>query len=192
MRLATAFIACLCLSLSGFAFAADLDNNGISGDESLIPSSDYSPQGDRTEIVEFPTSADTWEVTNYPYWWHEGDTVYGVHDVALGSVDHVDVTLKIDYTVLNSGGHVDLDFMIDGTVIGSLVITEEDGLGYVYGSWDFEPMSPPFELRWYETNTVASGAGSISLNETGECTVDFSGAVAVESDTWSALKAAYR
>jgi len=193
MRLATVFCFCLCLSLSGFALAADLDNNGISGDESLIPSSDYSAPADRTDIVPFPTAADTWEVESYPYWWHVGDTVYGDHDVPLESVDHADVTLKMSYSSLNSGGHVDLNLMIDGTVVGSVVITEADGTGFVYASFDFDPIVPPFELRWYETNLVDPGAGSIQLDEVGECMIDFSGgAVAAESATWTTMKAAYR
>ena len=193
MRLATVFCFCLCLSLSGFALAADLNNNGISGDETLIPSSDYSAPADRTDIVPFPTSADTWEVFYYPYWWNQGDTVYGEHTVPLESVDHAEVTLKIFDSVLNGGGHVDLDLMIDGTVVGSVVITEEDGTGFVYASFDFDPIVPPFELRWYETNTVAGGAGSIQLDESGECMIDFSGGtVAAESATWTTMKAAYR
>ena len=193
MRLATVFFFCLCLSLCSLALAADLDNNGVSGDEPLIPDTDYAVPADRTEIVPFPTAADTWEMTYYPNWWNLGDTVYGDHDVPLDSVDHADVTLKINSTVLSGDGHVDLDFMIDGTVVGSVIITEADGTGYVNASFDFEPITPPFELRWYETNTVESGLGSITLDEAGECTVDFSGGpVAIESATWTVLKATYR
>jgi hypothetical protein len=102
------------------AFAEDTDNNGIAGDETYVPEV-FNGNPDRTESVAFPTSLDTWSVSSYPYWWHVGDTVYGVHTVTYSSVCHADVALKIDVNVLNSGGgHVDLDFKINNTTVGSL------------------------------------------------------------------------
>ncbi|MBD3335130.1 MAG: hypothetical protein GF355_06405 [Candidatus Eisenbacteria bacterium] len=186
----------LAFGLVGFlspAFAADLDNNGIENDESHVPGTFDGGDTDSEETVLFPTSADTWEVAYYPYWWNMGDTVYGDHTIGLSSVTHADVTLKISYNVLNNGGHVDLDFRIDGTTVGSLVLTEGDGTGYVYGSFDFAAVSPPFELRYYETNTVGSGLGSVSLDETGLCSVTFSDGepTPVEDSTWGQIKKVY-
>jgi hypothetical protein len=178
--------------LAGPALAVDLDNNRIENDEIHMPGT-FDGETDRDETVIFPTSGDTWDVASYPYWWHVGDTVYGVHELSEACVDHVDLTLKISYNVLNSGGHVDLDFRIDGTTVGSLIVTEGDGVGYVYASFDFAPMSPPFELRYYETNAVATGAGSISIDQTGLCSAAFSTCLsAVEQTTWSRVKALYQ
>lgn len=179
------------LALAGPALAVDLDNNGIDGDENHVPGV-FEGNPDRDETVLFPTSQDTWQVASYPYWWHQGDTVFGTHSVSLDCVDHVDIALKISYTVLNGGGHVDLDFRIDGTTVGSVSILESHGTGYVYASFDFAPMTPPFELRYYETNTVGGGLGSVSLDETGLCEVTFAGATPVEDSTWGQVKAFFR
>lgn len=182
--------------VAGAGFAAptvDRDNNGIAGDEPEVTRPPAPADTDRTDVVLFPTAADTWEMVYYPNWWNAGDTVYGTHDVNLPYVNHAEVQLKIFSNVLSSGGHVDLDFQIDGVTVGSVVITEGDGVGYVYASFDFANMTPPFELRWFETNTVAPGAGSMVLDESGECLVDFSGdPVAVEQPTWSGVKSIFR
>jgi hypothetical protein len=177
---------------AGPVTAADLDNNGIAGDETYIPG-EFNGESIRDETVIFPTSADTWDVLYYPYWWNVGDTVYGVYDVDLDYASHVDLVFKISYTVLNSGGHVDLDFRINGTTVGSFVVTEADGTGYIYQSFDFDPIAPPFELRYYETNTVDPGEGSISIDETGLCSATFSGgATPTERTSWGRVKEFYR
>ncbi len=182
----------LVLALAGPALAADLDNNGIENDEFWVPGT-FDGETDRDEMVYFPTSQDTWQVSSYPYWWHVGDTVFGVHDVGLDCVDHAVATIKISYNVLNSGGHVDLDFRIDGVTVGSMVLLEEHGTGYVDAVFDFAAMVPPFELRWYETNQVAGGAGSVSIDETGLCSVVFScGGTSSDDTTWGTIKDLYR
>ena len=174
MRKLLVFFAIAMLASAGTAYAVDMDNNGIDNDETYVPGT-FQGNPDVDETVMFPTSADTWVVASYPYWWHAGDTVFGNHNVSLGSVNHVDLALKISYNVLSGSGHVDLDFRIDGTTVGSLSVLPSDGTGYVNASFDFAPMTPPFELRYYETNTVGSGLGSVSLDETGLCTVTFAG-----------------
>jgi hypothetical protein len=190
-RLLSVMLFAGALLVPGQLLAADLDNNGIQNDETHVPG-EFVGNQEGGALVYFPTSADTWDVTFYPYWWNAGDTVFGVHNPPVGAVTHADVALKISYTVLNSGGHVDLDFRINGTTVGSLVITEAHGTGYVYGSFDFPAVSPPFELRYYETNTVASGAGSVSFDETGLCTVEFSGSTPVVESTWGKIKELYK
>ena len=181
------------LTGAGVAFAAeDTDNNGVVGDETYVPQV-FAGNPDRLETVLFPTSLDTWSVASYPYWWHVGDTVYGTHSTSYGCVCHADVALKIGNSVLNGTGHVDLDFRINGTTVGSFVITAADGTGYVYGSFDFDPVCGPFELRLYETNLVAPGLGSISLDESGLSSVTFSDcSTATENTTWGTIKAVYR
>ena len=191
-KLLLMFLALGLTASAGTAMAVDLDNNGVQNDETYVPGV-FNDNPDRDEQVVFPTSADTWQVSSYPYWWHVGDTVYGTHDVSLPTVDHVDVVLKISYSSLNAGGHVDLDLRLNGTTVGSFIITQADGTGYVNHSFDFAPMAPPFELRYYETNLVASGAGSVSLDETGLNSLTFSGgAVPTEETSWSQVKNLYR
>jgi len=124
----------------------------------------------------FPVNSDTWSVSGYPYWWNVGDTVYGIRNPSVGAVIHADVALKLSYNILNDGwgGFVDLDFEINGVPVGSFHVTEEHGLGYLFGSFDFAAVAPPFELRYTETNTVVSNAGSISLDDVGKSWVTFS------------------
>jgi len=176
----------------GFALAEDLDNNGIMGDETYVPGV-FTGNPERDETVNFPVSTDTWIVTSYPYWWHPGDTVYGNRNVSLGSVDHVDLAFKISYNVLSGSGHVDLDFRINGTTVGSIMALPSHGTGYIYASFDFPPVAPPFELRYYETNLVDPGAGSISIDATGLCTATFSfGGTPVDDSTWGQVKSLFR
>jgi hypothetical protein len=176
------------------ALAVDLDNNGVIGDEQPLNSGTFIGSPDRDETVVFPTSQDTWSIYYYPYWWHVGDTVYGTHTVPLTSVNHADITLYLAYNILTPGcGFVNLDFRLNGTTVGNFTVYPEDGLGPVLASFDFPSVTPPFEMRYYETNTVAGGCGSISMDETGLNNVVFSGGpTPAESPTWSAIKALYR
>jgi len=169
----------------------DPNNTGVFNDEPTFERPEFDGLTDFTQVVLFPTAADNWDVEFYPYWWNVGDTVFGVHDPGTGDVTHADVILKISYNVLSGSGHVDLDFQIDGTTVGSVSVTPADGEGYVMASFDFPPMTPPFELRWISTNTVDPGAGSVSLDETGECLVDFGGILPVETRTLSEIKHLY-
>ncbi|MBD3236459.1 MAG: hypothetical protein GF330_07135 [Candidatus Eisenbacteria bacterium] len=178
----------------GPALAVDVDNNGIDGDQGMIQPEGYDGETDRDEVVVFPTSQDTWVVNSYPYWWHVGDTVYGVHDVALETVCHADIELYLIYnSLVPDCGYVDLQFQIDGTVVGDFRILPEDGLGPINASFDFEPMSPPFELRYYETNQVVGGCGSISLDESGLNSVTFSDDPSPAAEgTWGEVKALFQ
>jgi hypothetical protein len=180
------------LASTGTALAVDMDNNGIDNDETYVPGT-FIGNPDLDEVVMFPTSADTWQVAFYPYWWNVGDTVYGTHNVNLSTVSHVDLALKISYNVLQGSGHVDLDFRLNGTTVGSFSVLPSDGTGFVYQSFDFSPIAPPLELRYYETNQVASGMGSISMDETGLCTATFTGGgTPTEASTWGRVKALFR
>ncbi|MBM3317262.1 MAG: hypothetical protein FJY75_05370 [Candidatus Eisenbacteria bacterium] len=194
MRHLLAFPLFALLCIAPAVLAADLDNNGIAGDEAPLPGGVYDGDTDRDETVVFPTSQDTWSVYYYPYWWHVGDTVYGTHTVPLCSVTHADITLYLTYNSLVPGcGFVNLDFRLNGTTVGSFTVTPEHGLGPVLASFDFPAVTPPFEMRFYETNQVAGGCGSISLDESGMNTVAFSGGTTPpESPTWSAIKGLFR
>jgi len=173
------------------AFAADQNNNGVENDEVYVPGV-WNGEQEGGPVVVFPTSADTWQVQAYPFWWHVGDTVFGNYNPAISGVTHADVALKLDSNVLNGTGHIDLDFRIAGVTVGSFTILPSDGTGTVNASFDFAPVDPPFELRYFETNGVDPGAGSVIFDETGLSSVTFSGGPTptVES-TWGKVKSLY-
>lgn len=120
--------------------------------------------GRLSTTVHFPVVSDTWQVANDPYWYMLGDTVFGQRNTSVTPVNHADVALRLATNVLQTGAYVDLHFRINGISVGTLQVTPDDGVGIVWDSFDFGPMVPPFELRYYETNTVPGGGGSISLN----------------------------
>jgi len=126
--------------------------------------------------VVFPLSSDTWDVEFYPNWFNDGDTVHGTRNPSVAAATHADIAFKISRSNLSSGngGFIDFDFEIDGTPVCFFLITEQHGLGYVYGSCNFPAVTPPFEIRFTEVNTVVTGGGSISLDEDGASWVTFS------------------
>ena len=192
-KFATTLLLLAMLCFAGTALAnSDLDNNGIIGDETYTVKP-FTGDTSLDETVVFPTSADTWQMTYYPYWWNYGDTVYGTHDCPLEYVNHADIHLKLSYNILTSGvGFVNLDFRLYGVTVGSFTITAEHGTGYVDVSFDFAPVYMPCELRFFETNTVVSGAGSVSMDESGMSSVTFAGGVTPAADSsWGQVKALY-
>jgi hypothetical protein len=189
-----AFLFVLLLGSAVSAYAVDSNNNGnLTDDEFPVDPGTFVGNPDGREIVQFPTSADTWNLVYYPYWWHVGDTVYGTHTVSLSTVNHADLTVYLSYSSLSPGcGFVNIDFRIAGTTVGSFQILPEDGLGPIYASFDFADQTPPFELRYYETNQVVGGCGSISFDESGMNTIDFSGGPSPTIDTtWGSIKALF-
>jgi hypothetical protein len=173
------------------AFAADQNNNGIENDEVYVPGV-WDGEQEGGPVVVFPTSADTWQVASYPFWWHIGDTVFGNYNPAVSGVTHADIALKIDQNVLSGTGHVDLDFRIAGVTVGSFSILPSDGTNTVNASFDFAAVNPPFELRYFETNLVDPGAGSVVFNETGLNSITFQGGpTPVVESTWGKVKNLY-
>ena len=141
------------------------------------------------ETVQFPTSADTWNVQSDPYWWHIGDNVLGNRTLGLSAINHADVTLNIIYSSLSGTGHVDLDLRINGVTVGSMIVLPSHGTGYVVFPLDFAPMAGgAIEIQYYETNLVDPGAGSIQL---GEGTIDFFGSTPTLGTSWGSVKALY-
>ncbi len=137
---------------------------------------------------DFPSGADTWEISRYPYWWHVGDTVYGDY-VTTETISHVDLYIMLTYNSLNSGGHCDIDFRINGTTVGSFQFTEASGMGPVEESFDFAPIpAGTIELRYYETNLVAPGAGSVTISEASATNFVTFSMTALERTTWGAIK----
>ncbi|MDP6418420.1 MAG: hypothetical protein QF492_01845 [Candidatus Krumholzibacteria bacterium] len=142
------------------------------------------------ETIDFPTDSDTWEISSANYWWHEGDTVYGDRTVTAPA-SQADVYLNIPYNSLSGDGYVELEFTIGPEVIGYMVILPSHGTGIVSFSFTF-PTIPPgtHEFRYYETNLVCGGCGSIQIDPTGGY-VELSGTTAVQPGTWSSVKSIY-
>jgi hypothetical protein len=182
----------LVLGTAGATFAMENSNDN----DCVLPGETFSGHETaafepfRGDVFDFPTSADTWTMTYYPYWWNTGDTVYGTY-VTTETIDHAEISLSLTRNSLVSGGHCDIEFRIDGTAVGTFTITEASGLGPILESFDFTSIpAGPHELRYYETNTVAPGCGSVDMNEAaGINSVSFS-CLALEQTTWGAIKAA--
>lgn len=153
-------------------------------DDDIIPVQTY-----RGDVFDFPTSADAWTMTYYPYWWNAGDNVAGTY-VTTETVDHVEISLTLTRNSLTGGGHCDMEFRINGAAVGTFMVTEASGLGPIMEIFDFAPIAAgPLELCYYETNTVGSGLGSYDMNEVaGINSVSFS-SVALERSTWGSIKA---
>lgn len=194
MRNWAVWVFVLLLGSTVSAYAVDVNNNGIFTDDQFPPDpGTFVGNPDRDELVVFPSSIDTWTINSYPYWWHVGDTVYGTHTVSLGTVSHADITLYLTQNYLTSGcGFCNIDFRIAGTTVGNFQISAESGLGPIYASFDFSPTSPPFELRYYETNQVVSGCGSVVMDESGRNTVNFGGVSPTDETTWGSIKGLFQ
>lgn len=121
--------------------------------------------------VDFPLpqGTDTWQVYSYPWWWNAGDTVFGDRDLGSVHFNQVAIHLPITVNALNEsmGGYVALDLRIGGTTVASFTIHQADGVGMWEDTLtiDFTPTGT-MQVRYYETNTVVSGAGSISIGDT--------------------------
>lgn len=145
--------------------------------------------------IDFPLASDTWEVVSDPYWWNIGDTVYGDRDLGTDDITQLDIYLPLDYNSLTASGFVDLDIRVDGNTIASFTIINTDGM-LVERTIDLSssPVTPTgtMEFRYYETNQVAGGQGSIIPADTGG-TVDFTtgGSNIVES-SFGQIKAEFK
>lgn len=188
-------ILLLGLLLLGMSSASAIEDFGVinsvlpglvSSDHDIVPGQTY-----RGDTFDFPTYADTWTMTYYPHWWNAGDTVYGTY-VTTETIDHAEISFTMTRNSLVDGGHCDIEFRIDGTTVGSFTVTESSGFGPVTEAFDFTPIpAGSHELRYYETNTVASGCGSFDMNEaSGINSVAFSYLTSLTQTTWGAIKTA--
>ncbi|MCD4847460.1 MAG: hypothetical protein K8R76_04640 [Candidatus Aegiribacteria sp.] len=178
---------------SGIILAAgDCDNNGIPDDELFANPGTFEGESNRDVTIIFPTSSDTWQLVYYPYWWNSGDTVFGTHTISEDNVDHAEITILLTTNTLITGGYCNIDFRIDGNTCGSFQILPEDGLGPITESFDFTALpAGTHELRYFSTNKVAPGCGSIVWNVTGSNSVVFSGGSSLDDSTWGMIKSAF-
>ena len=181
------------LGSSGAILAAgDRDNNGIPDDEVFSDPGTFEGESNRDDTFIFPTSSDTWDLQYYPYWWNYDDTVFGTYTISEDNVDHADITIILTTNTLVSGGYCNIDFRVDGNTLGSFQILPEDGLGPIMESFDFTAISAgTHQLRYFSTNTVAPGCGSIVWNVTGSNSVVFSVGSSLNDSTWGMIKSAF-
>lgn len=119
-----------------------------------------------TFSVDFPLSSDTWELSDYPNWCNQGDTVYGDRDLGTSELTEVTIYLPISDNNLSYSGYVDLDLRLDSTTIASFTITAADGSGMLIRNFaiSYSP-SGTTEVRYFETNQIIPGAGYIVIGE---------------------------
>ncbi len=124
--------------------------------------------------VQFPTSADIWNVQNGGNdWYQSGDNVSGDRSLTLSNFNHANVSLYLSYNSLNGTGHVDLNFLINGTIVGTMTILPTHGAGYANFPINFTPIDGGIvTLQYYETNTVDLGRGAIHIDPN-LSTIDF-------------------
>ncbi|MDP6418229.1 MAG: hypothetical protein QF492_02865 [Candidatus Krumholzibacteria bacterium] len=142
------------------------------------------------QTFDFPLASDTWS-SGSNWWWSEGNTVYGDRDVT-GPVTQAEVVLYLSGNGLTEGNTADLDFRLDGVTVGTLHITAEDGLGPITGSFSFDEIDSPSELRYTMASDICGGCGAINLKDALEVsTVTLSTGTATDESNWSFLKSSY-
>lgn len=136
----------------------------------------FTNTGLAATLVYFPTDADTWSIASDPYMWHDGDYIEGTRDISVNTVyvDRIKVHAVLSYNVLSASGEVDIDVYLNNVLVGGFTVFANDD------AVDAEFFFPPIELvdglvtiKYLETNTVAPGAGSITIDDM-ESTVELS------------------
>lgn len=120
----------------------------------------------------FPTPDDTWVIYSDPYMWHAGDYIEGTRYLGAGPmrITHLIIHVELSYTSLWGIGHVDIDVYLNGNYVGSFVFEP----GQVSKDLMFTGLSVyspdgMVTIKYYETNTVASGYGSITICSVYSC-----------------------
>lgn len=156
----------------------------------LVPSFAFGA----TVVATFPLSSDTWIIQSNPYWWHVGDTVYGNRNIGTTQLNSAVVHIPITYTVLRAGGYINMDLRLGGSTVGSFTIVGPVSVGTWVKSFNLSPYTPSGtpQVRYYETNQVAPGYGSIVMGTSGGW-IDFNtGGLGVSAASFGQIKALYR
>ncbi|NIT34936.1 MAG: hypothetical protein GTN49_00310 [candidate division Zixibacteria bacterium] len=156
----------------------------------LVPSFAFGA----TVVATFPLSTDTWIIRSNPYWWHVGDTVYGPRNLGTAQLNSAKVNIPIAYTVLRAGGYINMDLRLGGSTVGSFTIVGPVSVGTWVKSFNISPYKPSGtpEVRYYETNQVRSGYGSIVIGRTGGWIDFYTGGVGVAPASFGQIKALYK
>jgi len=132
----------------------------------------------RTMTVNFPSADDTWSIAHYPYMWTQGDYIEGTRDLGrFALLKGMDIHVVISFNVLHTPyGEVDIDVYVNDNKVGSFVVLP--GMTTLDASFSFKISCKGgvVKIKFLETNTVASGYGSITISSTSS-TVTFKGLI---------------
>ncbi len=147
-----------------------------------------------TVVATFPLSSDTWQVRSNPYWWNVGDTVFGPRNIGTAQLNSAKVHIPLTYSSLRSGGFINMDLRLGGSTVGSFTMQGPVSVGTWVASFNLSPYTPSGtpEVRYYETNQVRAGYGSVTIGRTGGW-IDFhTGHVSVSPASFGSIKALYK
>jgi hypothetical protein len=147
-----------------------------------------------TVVASFPLSSDTWTLRYYPYWWNVGDTVYGPRNLGTNTLNSAVVHIPVTYASLTASGFILMDLRLAGSTVGSFRIQGPISVGTWVASFNISPYTPSGnpEVRYYETNQVASGQGSISIGTTGGWIDLNTGSLGISPSSFGKVKALYK
>ena len=129
-----------------------------------------------SKTVAFPTANDTWSITYYPYMWIKGDYIEGTRDLGKFAILwQMRIHLALE-NFLTGLGEVDIDVYLNGVKVGSFVVLPGDTAVDVTLSFLMFCKRGLVTIKYLETNTVASGCGSIIISHT-DSTIKFVGLI---------------
>jgi len=87
-----------------------------------------------------------------------------------------------------------MDLRLAGSTVGSFRIQGPVSVGTWVASFNISPYTPSGkpEVRYYETNQVAGGQGSINIGTTGGWIDFYTGGVGVSPASFGQIKALYK
>ncbi len=147
-----------------------------------------------TVVASFPLATDTMTLRYSPYWWNVGDTVYGPRNLGTTQLNSAVVHIPITYSSLTASGFINMDLRLGGSTRGSFRIQGPISPGTWVASFNISAYTPSGtpEVRYYETNQVAGGQGSISIGTRGGW-IDFNtGTLGVAPASLGKVKALYK
>ena len=113
--------------------------------------------------VSFPSGSFSRSISSYPWMWQAGDYYEESFTIGLASASSLDVSWVISNNSLSCDSH-DIDVYVNGARVAMMVVPP-GRTTHTQTLW-FAPISgPTFTVRYSANNTVASGCGSMSLNE---------------------------
>lgn len=140
-----------------------------------IPSAQASEESARAQrkvrVRVFPTASDTWSIYYYPYMWTKGDYIEGTRNLGTPiTITHMAIHLELSYNSLWGIGEVDINVYLDGVKVGSYkVLPGEFSKDLLFGGLWVSVPDGLVTIKYLETNTVASGYGSITISSVYSC-----------------------
>lgn len=147
-----------------------------------------------TVVASFPSPSDTMTLRYSPYWWNVGDTVYGNRNLGTAQLNSAVVHIPVGLTYLTASGFINMDLRLGGSTVGSFTIRGPISPGSWVASFNITPYTPSGtpQVRYYETNQVAPGQGSITILTSGGW-IDFhTGSLSVAPASLGKVKALYK